>query len=45
MAVRACPGQLSWFCPKLTLIAVGVGLAWAAVDTASRKPASVLGAK
>ncbi len=45
MALRACAVHWSSLCPQLMLIAVGVGLAWAAWVTASRKPSSVFGAK
>ena len=45
IAVRACAVHWSSLCPQLMLIAAGVGSACAASLTASRKPASVLGAK
>ena len=45
MAVRAWALHWSSLCPQLMLIAVGAGVACAACVTASRKPASVFGAK
>ncbi len=45
MAVRAEALHWSSLCPQLMLIAVGAGVACAAWVTASRKPASVFGAK
>ena len=45
IAVRACAVHWSSLCPQLMLTATGRGVACTASLTASRKPASVLGAK
>ena len=45
IALRAWAVQASSFCPQLMLIATGRGVACTASLTASRKPASVFGAK